>query len=197
MQINSVWNYFWTIAAWILFFNLSYQILRRKIPIPSRIAALESPAKRSREFSAHVFNYISLFHALANLAISSYIYFVREFYWLETNQPDTIHLMCFSAGYYISNTIMGQLYKFHPWSMVAHHLVVITEIFYVFYKGIFGNVMAVGFAIAEASNPFRIVKNISDGHIELAWLGELSIKLFAVIFLIFRFLNQSLLLHCL
>lgn len=193
MQLNSFWFYFWTIGAWVAFFNVAFQILRRKIPVPSKIALEPSASRRQREFCSHVFSHLSLFHAVVNLAVSTYIYFSRSFYWLEVNQADTTHLLCFSAGYYLSNTLMGRLYRFHPLSMVCHHVVVLVEIFYTFFKGVYGNIVAVGFAIAEASNPFRIIKNIADGHLELKWLSDLSIKIFAAVFMVCRCPHQSLL----
>lgn len=183
--------YLYTLGFWIIFYNVAYQILRRKIPIPSKIRQIESPTKRAREFSSHVFSHLSLFHAIVNLAVSSYIFFSRPFTLIELNQKDTLHLLCFSAGYYLSNTLMGRVYKFHPLSMVCHHLVVLTEIGYAATVGVYGNIIIVGFAIAEASNPFRIIKNISDGHLEQKHVGDLSIKIFAVVFLFCRYPHQS------
>lgn len=178
------------ILLWMVFYTLFYQVLRRLIPIPSKIAQTEDLAKRGREFSAHVFYHISLFHALINLAVSSYIFFSRPFNWLEINQPDTLHLLCFSVAYYISSSLMGQWYRFHAISMVCHHAVVISEIFYAMITNYWGNIILVGFAIAESSNPFRIIKNITDGHADQKRLGDISIKVFAVVFLICRFANK-------
>lgn len=185
-MFNSTSVYAATIGFWVVFFNIAYQVLRRKIPVPSKIALISSKPKQARDYSAHVFSHISLFHAVVNLAVSSWIVFSREFYYLERNQPDAVHLLCFSAGYYLSNTLMGQVYKFHPMSMVCHHVVVLLEIFYCFFTGYYANIVVAGFAIAEASNPFRIVKNIADGHLDQKRLGDVSIKIFAVVFLVCR-----------
>lgn len=178
------------IILWMVFYTLFYQVLRRLIPVPSKIAKTEDPIKRGQQYSAHVFYHISLFHAVVNLAVSSYIFFSRPFNWLEINQTDTLHLLCFSVAYYISSSTMGQWYRFHAVSMVCHHAVVISEIFYAMVKTIYGNIILVGFAIAESSNPFRIIKNIADGHADQKKLGDYAIRAFAVVFLFCRYSDQ-------
>ena len=71
-------------------------------------------------------------------------------------------------------------------SMFIHHFIVLVEIFYTFWSGYYGNIIIAGFIVSEASNPFRIIKNISDGYEDKKDLGEKAIKTFAVVFLFFR-----------
>lgn len=184
-------SYSFTIFSWIVFFNLAYQVLRRIISIPSKIAKNDIPKKKQSDFSHHVFSHLSFFHAVVSLIVSLYILTKRRFYYEEINQSDTLNLMSFSAGYYLSNSIVGFFYQFHPLSMICHHFVVLSEIFYSFSVGYYGNIIIAGFAIAETSNPFRIVKNICDGHEDKKQIGDCAIKTFATVFLIFRKFNKT------
>ena len=176
-----------TIQLWVFAFILVYMILRRVIPVPDKIAKNPNEWKRKSDFSFYVFSHLSLVHACGSLFFSLVILFRRKLYYEERNQNDTLNLLSFSAGYYLTNTLMGRFHKFHSISMVCHHLIVLLEIFYVFWCGFYGNIITAGFAIAELSNPFRILKNLSDGHENGRSFGRKSMAIFAVVFLICRF----------
>lgn len=191
MSFTANYTFLTTTLLWIVFYNLVYQVLRILIKVPSKIAKTSNKKKRESEYSYYVFSHLSLLHAIVNLFVSTGIIFSRPIYYLEVNQPDVLHLLCFSIGYYSSNMMMGMVYNFHPISMICHHLIVLSEILYVFWSGYFGNIIVLGFAIAEASNPFRIIKNISDGHDDRKYWGDLSIHIFAVVFLFMRLFKQT------
>ena len=191
MSFAANYTYLTTTLLWILFYNLVYQVLRFLIKVPSKIAKTSNKKKRESEYSYYVFSHLSLFHAIVNLFVSTGIILSRPIYYLEVNQPDVLNLLSFSIGYYSSNMMMGMVYKFHPISMICHHLIVLSEIMYVFWSGYFGNIIVLGFAIAETSNPFRIIKNICDGHDDRKYWGDFSIHIFAVVFLFMRLFKQT------
>ena len=184
-------NYGSTLLLWIVAYVLAYQILRRLIPVPGKIAKNPDQRKRNAEYSYHVFSHLSLFHAVSSLVGSVFVLSRRTFFYEERNQPDSLNLLCFSAAYYLSSTLMGRVYKFHPLSMLCHHLIILAEVFYVFWCGFYGNIIIAGFAIAETSNPFRILKNLSDGHVGGERFGRTSMTIFAAVFLAFRWANQT------
>lgn len=186
MIINPVYSYLIMFLLWVIFYVLAYLILRKLIKVPSNIAKNDDKTKKEKEYSHHIFSHLSLFHAIVNLILSLSIAMDRTFYYEEVNQPDVMRLLCFSAGYYFSNSILGAIHKFHPVSMIFHHFIVLSEIFYVFWRGYYGNIIAIGFALAEASNPFRIIKNISDGHEDKKRFGDINIVIFSITFLFFR-----------
>lgn len=187
---NSLLFHLATTGFWFVFFLVVFRILKHRIPVPSKIALIPDKKKQLREFCAYVHSYLSLLHALVNLGVSCAILLSHKFYYLERNQWASIQILCFSAGYYLNSTLVGQVHKFHQLSMVFHHVILVLEILYSLTTGYWANIIIAGFAVAEGSNPFRIVKNISDGHLEYKNLGDVSIRIFAVVFLFLRWNHQ-------
>ena len=174
------------VVIWALFFLALNLTLRWKLPIPGNITNKTTTKSQDHIRWEYTALYGTLvFSTMINI-ICFYLWQLNGICYIRQNIVGEEHLLAFALGYYITDGILGVIYKFNDSLINFHHVQCFLIILYALVKGKYASVLIWGLFIAEISNPFLIAMKILSNFKGLKLYETISGIAFSVVFLITR-----------
>ena len=161
-------------------------ILFYTYPEPKKLKMIDDKAQRKKLYYAHVASRSSIIHAVALIVGSIIILTELGIDYERYNKNEENLLMCFSIGYFISDTIIGFIARYNDYLMVFHHLLGIAGLSYSIITQKYGSGVMCLFGIAEISNPFMLIRKDLELYENTEFLSIVFGLSFAITFLICR-----------
>jgi hypothetical protein len=174
-----------------LTFTSANLLLFKKITVPSKIAEIQDIDQQLKTHAEFVSNCTAIIHAITAFFWGLYIISIHGLHVGRPNNFEESLMLAFSLGYFLSDTCFSLFFHFNGPVMMLHHYLSIAIIGYVLAKGEYSNLAVYSIVIAEASNPFNLLRMILD---ELGNWKKVSLVCgisFAIIFIYCRLFNQS------
>ena len=180
-----------TVVSFLTFTSANF-LLFKILPVPAKIAQMEDIDQKVKMLAEYASNFCSLIHAIAAFCWGLYILTTHG---LRIGVPNIFEenlMLAFCLGYFLSDTLFSLLFHYNGPVMMLHHYLTISIIVYVLVKNQYSGLAVYSLVLAEASNPFNLIRVILDESGSWSKASLLSGLTFAVIFIYCRPANKSL-----
>jgi len=155
---------------------------------PQHLLQKDQKGRLSKTYYDYYGNYVSLFHALISLCLSTAVVVTEGINFGQENSFRVKLSIFNSMAYFIYDTIISEYKGYNTMPMKLHHFGAIISTFTVFYLGTCGNELSAVLFFGEMSNPFNlyreILKHKKQEHTKIYFQSSL---IFVAIFIIARF----------
>lgn len=169
----------------LFFLGLNFYLII-KISIPRKIKDNVDKMLVSTIFADFCSNFSSLIHAVVSFFWGLWVISASGISADQVNTIDENAVLCFSMGYFLSDTLTGLIYDYQTRMMNIHHAIVIVNVVYILSKGRFSNITVAALVVSEASNPFKIMDSILKHIDDAEPFHTTSRVLFAFLFTVCR-----------
>jgi hypothetical protein len=137
-------------------------ILERVVKTPPLMESESNIKARRLKRSKFLTDYVSIVHAVITWFWSAYLIIYEKSAFDAENTWHQTYFCAFSLGYFIYDSVVGNLFGFNDPLMLIHHFMAIFFTSYSLFKGKFGYNYIWTLFIAEPSNPmFLLRKNLA------------------------------------
>jgi len=169
-------------AFWFVIFFVINLIMIKHFPMPPRIAAKSNPQMQKVIFVNFTSNLPSFIHAVAAFFCGLYIFATHGVRLSGPNLFAEALLLSFSLGYFLNDTILSWIYGHNTAPMMIHHYQVLFVTIYVLAKDEYCSIAIWTLVIAEASNPFNILRVTFEKYNGWETAATITGVAFAVVF---------------
>lgn len=181
---------------WFIIFFVTNLIMIKHFPMPPRIAAKANPQLRKVIFVNFISNLPSFIHAVIAFVSGLYIFAYHGVRLAGPNLFVEGLLLSFSLGYFLNDTILSWIYGHNTTPMMLHHYQVVFVAIYVLAKDEYGSIAVWTLVIAEASNPFNILRVTFEKYKGCESAATITGIAFAVVFIYCRSPNKDVSTFC-
>jgi hypothetical protein len=174
-----------TVYWLVILLSLNFMLVRL-VPMPKKIADDLSGARRKVNFVNFTSNTVSFVHAVVSFVWGISLYLRHGLRFSGTNSFVECMLLSFSLGYFLNDTILSWVYKLNDLPMMIHHYICVFVIVYSLVKDEYSSMIVWALVVAEASNPFNILRVTFEVIEGFQILGTIFSLAFAVIFIYCR-----------
>lgn len=180
-----------TVISFLTFTSANF-LLFKILPVPTKIDQIEDIELKVKTLAEYASNFTAIVHAIITFFWGLYI---LSTHGLRTGVPNTFEeslMLAFCLGYFLSDTCFSLFFHYNGPVMMLHHYLTISIIIYVFVKGEYSSLAVYALVLAEASNPFNLLRVILDETGSWHKASLFSGLTFAVVFIYCRLSNESL-----
>ena len=180
-------QYLLILGHMIFFFVI--QFLARKLFTPPDAIFQETNSKKRKIMISEFYAYFSsLIHSSAFFVVALSALTSNEPRWTEPNTAFHQHFLCFSIGYFLSDSILGFVFKYNDHMMHLHHYVALSVLLNAFITNRYAFAVVYSIGIGEMSGPFMCLRKILEHNSNRKTEAKIAGIVFCLVFLSFRVL---------
>ena len=190
MNIETIYDLQLMLIWCLIFLSINISLIRL-YPMPKSINFSISEEKERRDFAEFCAYFTSFLNGFVSFFAGLSIVISNGVSLMSPNRSNETSLLCFTLGYFLSDTIVGIVYKYNNFMMNLHHLVILMCGLFSLFNRVYSNLAILGLVISELPNVFRAIEKILDRYPENKRISFVFGMCFATTFIFCRFLKQK------